>query len=112
MFSQSIDPSKMAKILQERTCEEFRLAKSLEVGEYLRKWVPKLYGIKVEERGWRERCLDELAKIMPAQRNTIDKNWGQSWENAPEYAGHICGYADFMNQLSEMMRDWEQMRGD
>ncbi|NER26437.1 MAG: hypothetical protein F6J89_02120 [Symploca sp. SIO1C4] len=68
--------------------------------EYCRRWIPKLRGIQPDERGYRQACIIELARITTLKENTIN-TWGKDFKDAPRYVQAICRMADMLNQIRE-----------
>ncbi|MEO0376213.1 MAG: hypothetical protein AAF329_16640 [Cyanobacteria bacterium P01_A01_bin.17] len=69
---------------------------------YCAEWVPKLYGVSSEERGYRLLCAKELARITGYKVGSI-QNWGADFAKAPKAARRICAMASVLNQTST---DW------
>ncbi|MDX2231888.1 MAG: hypothetical protein NW220_19800 [Leptolyngbyaceae cyanobacterium bins.349] len=70
--------------------------------DYLNKWVPKLYGVKPEERGYRKTCIDEMHRVTGISKNTIN-TWGALFENSPDHVHHTLRWVDTLNQIREMV---------
>lgn len=71
----------------------------MRTAEYLKKWIPTLYNLKPEQRGFRSRCVQELSAITGISIATIDRNWGASpdFEGSPLYLESLLDAQDVVN---------------
>ncbi|WP_250564862.1 hypothetical protein [Adonisia turfae] len=70
--------------------------------EYCELWVPKFHDISPDERGYRQFCIKELARITGYSKGSI-QNWGVNFEKAPDAVSRMCAMASILNRTST---DW------
>lgn len=71
--------------------------------EYCQRWVFKLTGIAPQERGYRSACIRELAKVTGLKERSIDNNWGQNFQDHPQWVKVCLRHADLVNQMREVI---------
>lgn len=71
--------------------------------EYCRIWVPVLYNTLPEQRGYKARCLEELAKVTGFTEQSI-KNWGANFEGHPDYVKVILKQANIINEFRQLFK--------
>jgi hypothetical protein len=64
--------------------------------------VPKLYGVKSDERGYRKVCINEIHRVTGIPKNTIN-TWGAMFENCPEHVHSTLKWVDILNQVRELI---------
>lgn len=75
-----------------------RLTNSVNIEQFCEKWIPKLYDIHPDERGFKKVCVVELVKIMggTVSSDNISKHWvwkdGQS--NYPAIVDELLTHVD------------------
>ncbi|MBF2027662.1 MAG: hypothetical protein IGS48_12985 [Oscillatoriales cyanobacterium C42_A2020_001] len=70
--------------------------------DYLNSWVPKLYGIQPDARGYRKACIDEIHRVTGISKNTIN-TWGALFENCPEHVHYTLKWVDSLNRIRELV---------
>ena len=70
--------------------------------EYACKWVPLIYGINPDERGFKDAAAREISRITGRHTGSI-RNWGSQFENAPQDVRLILKMADLLNAVA---KDW------
>jgi hypothetical protein len=63
--------------------------KALEPLDFCNIWIPKLYGIQPNERGFKAACIKELAKITGTGYATIERNWAADFSDRPEWVPRL-----------------------
>lgn len=82
--------------------------KTLELEDFLHRWIPKLYGIQPDEYGFRKACITELSRLMSGviTARGIDKNW--KWQNGqtdyPPYVKPLLDLADEKYRIMEQLK--------
>lgn len=70
--------------------------------EYLNHWVPKLYGVKPDERGYRKTCIDEMHRVTGISKNTIN-TWGPMFEHCPDHVHRTLEWVDLLHKIRELI---------
>lgn len=81
--------------------QKLRLNRTMTTVEYLLKWIPLIYGVQPDERGFRAKCIEELSQVTEIPARSIDTNWGKAptFDRAPNYINTIL---NLQNQVNEM----------
>ena len=74
------------------------VAIALEPTEYCEKWIPKLYQIQPDERGYHTACVRELSKVLYLNEGSV-RNWGLSFKKCPDYVKHFLRLVDVVRQV-------------
>jgi len=70
--------------------------------DYLNHWVPKIYGIQPDERGYRKICIYEINRVTGISKNTVN-TWGAKFENCPDHVRYTLKWVALLNQIREMV---------
>lgn len=84
---------------------EAALCDTLEPQDYAEKWIPKLFGLEAEERGFRDKAVTEIARITGLSAGSVN-NWGSKFERSPDYVKRMLKMADILNTVTA---DWQGM---
>ncbi|NES01720.1 MAG: hypothetical protein F6K22_02110 [Okeania sp. SIO2F4] len=71
--------------------------------DYCRIWVPVLYKTLPEQRGYKARCIEELAKVTGFTEQSI-KNWGADFKGHPDYVKVILKQANIINEFRQLFK--------
>lgn len=77
--------------------------KPLEPLDFCNRWIPKLYNVQPDERGYKAACIRELEKITGTQYTTIERNWGADFSNRPEWVPRILKREHLLNLIQQAM---------
>lgn len=70
--------------------------------DYCIKWVPRLYGIHPEDRGFKARSITELARVTGLKEGSI-KGWGADYEKHPAIVATLLSYVDFILEIEQTL---------
>jgi len=71
--------------------------KRLDIETFCELWIPKLYGLQPDERGYKKACISELAKIVgDISPSNIQKNWkwGKGEKEYPKWVDRMLELTD------------------
>lgn len=81
------------------------LRQPLEPTEYLSEWVPLIWGISPEERGYRKACINEIHRITGVSVNTIN-TWsptGSDFDKCPDYVYRVFKAHHMLNTVRKIV---------
>lgn len=79
--------------------------------EYCEKWIPIIYGIEPDERGYRAKCIIELSSVTEFATSTIE-GWGSDLDAVAERTRPIVertlAMQDALNKTSHFLQPFMQ----
>lgn len=78
-------------------------SKALEPLDFCNIWIPKIYGIQPNERGFKAACIRELTKITGTQYTTIERNWGADFSDRPDWVPRVLRREHMLNRIREIV---------
>lgn len=73
----------------------------LEPLDFCREWIPKLYGIQPDERGFKAESIRELSRITDIGEASISANWGADFSDRPKWVPKVLQREHMLNLVRE-----------
>lgn len=67
---------------------------SMSPSDFCAKWIPILYGIMPDERGYKAACIKELTAVTGLTESTIKNSWGANMANYPKSVENTLYWAN------------------